>query len=200
MSADNFQRPQLQALTLSDVVQSAQLVRGRANTGSALYPAIKELIDPRFLLNVPSFITIFPDLRLARPGLEWLTARARQLSPGENDEVLRYTRNLLLLRTELMADTDMQSRLGRRLQSISPLSAPVSDPHRQTKHPTEPIGLHQTERSFEALATLYKDTISTLSYRIQIQEKVEHLHDEIIANCIRALLWPVSGSPCCGTR
>ena len=192
MSADSLQRPQLQTLTLSAVVQSAQLVRGLAHTGGAPFPAMKALIDPLFALNAPSFNTIFPDLRLARPGLEWLTARARQLSPGENDEVLRYTRNLFLLRTKLMADTDMQSRLGRRLQSMSPLSAPYSaphlDPHRQTKHSTEPAGLHETERSFEALATLYQDTISTLPYRIQVQGKVEHLQDERIANRIRALL------------
>ncbi len=186
MSADSLQRPQLQTLTLSAVVQSAQLVRALAHTGSAPFPAIKALIDPLFVLNVPSFNIIFPDLRLARPGLEWLTARARQFSPEKNDEVLRYTRNLLLLRTKLMADTDMQSRLGRRLQSISPLSAPYSDLQTQTS--TEPVGLHETERSFEALATLYQDTISTLPFRIQVQGKVEHLQDERIANRIRALL------------
>ncbi len=186
MSADSLQRPQLQTLTLSAVVQSAQLVRGLAHTGSAPFPAMKSLIDPLFALNAPSFNTIFADLRLARPGLEWLTVQARQLRSGENDEVLRYTRNLLLLRTKLMADTDMQSRLGRRLQSISSLSAPYSDPHRRTS--TEPVGLHETERSFEALATLYQDTISTLPFRIQVQGKVEHLQDDRIANRIRALL------------
>ena len=186
MSADSLQNPQLQTLTLSAVVQSAQLVRALAHTGSAPFPAMKSLIDPLFALNAPSFTTIFPDLCLARPGLEWLTVRARQLRPGKNDEVLRYTRNLLLLRTKLMADTDMQSRLGRRLQSISPLSAPYSDPHRQTS--AEPVGLHETERSFEELATLYQDTISTLPFRIQVQGKVEHLQDERIANRIRALL------------
>ena len=186
MSADSLQSPQLQTLTLSAVVQSAQLVRALAHTGSAPFPAIKALIDPLFALNAPSFNTIFPDLRLARPGLEWLTVRARQRRSVENDEVLRYTRNLLLLRTKLMADTDMQSRLGRRLQSISPLSAPYSDPHRQTS--AEPVVLHETERSFEELATLYQDTISTLPFRIQVQGKVEHLQDERIANRIRALL------------
>ncbi len=186
MSADSLQRPQLQTLTLSAVVQSAQLVRGLAHTGSAPFPAMKSLIDPLFALNAPSFNTIFADLRLARPGLEWLTVQARQLRSGENDEVLRYTRNLLLLRTKLMADTDMQSRLSRRLQSISSLSAPYSDPHRRTS--TEPVGLHETERSFEALATLYQDTISTLPFRIQVQGKVEHLQDDRIANRIRALL------------
>jgi high frequency lysogenization protein len=186
MSADSLQRPQLQTLTLSAVVQSAQLVRALAHTGSAPLPAMKALIDPLFSLNALSFNTIFPDLRLARPGLEWLTVRARQRRSVKNDEVLRYTRNLLWLRTKLMADTDMQSRLGRRLQSMSPLSAQYSDPQRQTS--TEPVGLHETERSFEALATLYQDTISTLPFRIQVQGKVEHLQDERIANRIRALL------------
>jgi high frequency lysogenization protein len=186
MSADSLQRPQLQTLTLSAVVQSAQLVRALAHTGSAPLPAMKALIDPLFSLNALSFNTIFPDLRLARPGLEWLTVPARQRRSVKNDEVLRYTRNLLWLRTKLMADTDMQSRLGRRLQSMSPLSAQYSDPQRQTS--TEPVGLHETERSFEALATLYQDTISTLPFRIQVQGKVEHLQDERTANRIRALL------------
>ena len=44
MSADSLQRPQLQTLTLSAVVQSAQLVRGLAHTGSASFPAMKALI------------------------------------------------------------------------------------------------------------------------------------------------------------
>ncbi|MAK94626.1 MAG: lysogenization regulator HflD [Gammaproteobacteria bacterium] len=188
MSADSLQRPQLQTLTLSAVVQSAQLVRGLAHTGSAPFSAMKALIDPLFVLNAPSFTTIFPDLRLARPGLEWLTARPRQFSSGKNDEVLRYTSNLLVLRTKFMADTDMQLRLGRRLQSMSPLSAPNSDSHSQIKHPTELEGANETERSFEALATLYQDTISTLPFRIQVQGKVEHLQDERIVNRIRALL------------
>ncbi len=188
MSADSLQRPQLQTLTLSDVVQSAQLVRGLAHTGSAPFPAMKALIDPLFVLNAPSFTTIFPDLRLTPPGLEWLSARPRQFSSGKNFEVLRYTNNLLVLRTKLLADTDMQSRLGRRLQSISPLSFPYSDPHRQRKHPNEPVRANETERSFEALATLYEDTIRTLPSRIQVQGKVEPLQDERIANRIRAPL------------
>ena len=69
---------------------------------------------------------------------------------------------------------------------MSPLSAPYSGPQRQTS--TEPVGLHETERSFEGLGTLYQDTVSTLPFRIQVQGKVEHLQDERIANRIRALL------------
>ena len=120
MSADSLQRPQLQTLTLSAVVQSAQLVRALAHTGSAPFPAMKALIDPLFALNAPSFNTIFPIF--VPDQSEWLTAGRQR--PVENDEVLRYTRNLLLP-NEAMADTDMQSRLGRRLQSISPLSARI---------------------------------------------------------------------------
>jgi CII-binding regulator of phage lambda lysogenization HflD len=57
MSADSLQSPQLQTLTLSAVVQSAQLVRALAHTGNAPFPAMKALIDPLFALNAPSFNT-----------------------------------------------------------------------------------------------------------------------------------------------
>ena len=184
MSADGLQRSQLQTLSLAAVVHTAQLVRELARTGRAPYPAMKELINSLFLLNAPSFAAVLPDLRLARPGLESLTSRTRQICPEETEEVSRYTRSLLTLRPKLMADTDMQLRLGMRLQSISPLS----DKHWQIEsHPENP-GASETERSFEALATLYQDTISRLSSRIQVQGKVEHLKDKRIANRIRALL------------
>ena len=184
MSADGLQPSQLQTLSLAAVVHTAQLVRELARTGSAPYPAMKGLINSLFLLNAPSFAAVFPDLRLARPGLESLTSWTQQIRPEEKEEVSRYTRSQVKLRPKLIADTDMQSRLGMRLQSISPLS----DPHWQTEIHSENIEPSETERSFKALATLYQDTISTIPYRIQVQGKVEHLKDERIANRIRALL------------
>lgn len=180
MSADGLQRSQL--LTLSAILHMAQLIRELAPTNSTPHPALKGLINPLFLLSPPSFAAIFPDPRLARPGLESPTLRARQVRPGETQEVSRYTRSLLL-RSKLMADTVIQSRLGRRLLAISP----HSDPHWQKKHHSKSVGASETERSFKTLATLYQDTITTLSYRIQVQGKVEHLQDERIVNRIRAL-------------
>ena len=183
MSADGLQRSQLQTLSLAAVVHTVQLVRELART-SAPYPAMNGLINPQFLLNASSFAVIFPDLRLVRPGLESLALRTRQVRPGETEEVTRYTRSKLKLRPKLIADTCMQLRLSTRLQSISPLS----DPHWQIENHSENIGASEIERSFKALATLYRDTIRTLPYRIQVQGKVEHLKDERIANRIRALL------------
>ena len=184
MSADGLQRSQLQTLSLAAVVHPAQLVRELALTGSAPYRAMKGLINSLFLLNAPSFAAIFPDLRLARPGPESLTSRKRQICPEETEEVSRYTRILSMLRPKLMADTDMQSRLGMRLQSISPLSGPPW----QTENHSENPGISETERRFKALATLYQDTISGLPSRIQVKGKVEYLKDERIANWICALL------------
>ena len=184
MSADGLQRWQFQTLSLAAVVHTAQLVRELTRTDSTPYSAVKRFINPLFLLNAPSFASIFPDLRLVRPGLESLTLRPRQVRPGETEEVSRYTRSILKLRPKLIADTYMQLGLSTRLQLISPLS----DPHWQIENHSENIGASEIERSFKALATLYRDTIRTLPYRIQVQGKVEHLKDERIANRIRALL------------
>ena len=130
MSADGLQRSQFQTLSLAAVVHTAQLVRELARTGSAPYPAMKGLINPLFLLNMPSFAAIFPDLRLIRPGLESLTLRTRKVRPGETEEVSRYAISILKLRPKLIADTEIQLRLSMRLQSISPLS----DPHWQIEN------------------------------------------------------------------
>ena len=47
--------------------------------------------------------------------------------------------------------------------------------------------MHQ-DHIFEQLAKLYQDTISTLSYRIQVQGRLENLRNDNIANRIRTLL------------
>ena len=174
MSADGLQRSQLQILSLAGVVRTAHLVRELANTGSAPYLAMKGLIDPLFLLNALSFAAIFPDLRLARPGLKSLTLWTRQIRPGKPEEVSCDTRSLSILRPKLMADNDMQLSLGIRLQSISPLL--VS--HLQTENYLENTVASEAECSFKALAAVYQDTMRRLPYSIQVQEKVEDLKDE----------------------
>jgi high frequency lysogenization protein len=91
---------------------------------------------------------------------------------------------MLVLRNKLMSNNEMQDILHRRLQHINPLiggeETSIED--------SQGAGFSAQERSFQQLAKLYQDTISTLSYRVQVQGKVDFLKDEKVANRIRALL------------
>lgn len=96
-------------------------------------------------------------------------------------EVIRYTHGIMLLRNRLMEDVEMQDTLRRRIQYLDPL------PKRFDEDENSRQSDHQ-ERILQQLANLYQDTISTLSFRIQVQGKIENLKNEQIANRIRALL------------
>jgi len=98
---------------------------------------------------------------------------------------VRCTLGMLLLRNRLTASDEMQNSIRSRLRHIDPLEPlPASDSDAQSRE----AALARQERSFRQLAGLYQDTISTLSYRIQVQGKVEYLKDDDVANKIRALL------------
>ena len=65
--------------------------------------------------------------------------------------------------------------------------APLEFVDAKESDPAQRQLLHQ-DHIFEQLAKLYQDRISTLSYRIQVQGRLENLRNDNIANRIRTLL------------
>ena len=49
-------------------------------------------------------------------------------------------------------------------------------------------GQMRQEQTFEQIATLYQDTISTLNHRIQVQGQVDYLRNDYVSNRVRSLL------------
>lgn len=173
-----------QTLALSAVVHAAQLVRDMAYGGEAPASELEASVNPLLVLSAPDMGGIYTNLAGMERGLNLLEMLFGNQRSQEHAEVVRYTLGMLVLRNKLMSNNEMQETLHRRLQHIDPLFGGAE----AAAEVATSTGFSNQERSFQQLAKLYQDTISTLSYRVQVQGKVDFLKDEKVANRIRALL------------
>jgi len=181
---NELNRWEQQNLALAAVAQCASLVNRIATTGEITQAEYLAAVNPLFALNPDGIGEVYPGAIDLTLGLRTVQAIFSSERGAENNEVVRYTLGMLLLRNRLTARKDMLEQIRQRLTMIEPLQRiPIG-----ADAETESSVLSSQERSCRQLAGLYQDTISTLSYRIQVQGKVEHLKDEQIANQIRALL------------
>lgn len=179
-----FSRWEYQNIALAGVAQCAALVNRIATTGEVPQIELVACINPLLVLDPESNADVYPNVSELSLGLRTLQSIFSSEKAPENNEVVRYTLGMLLLRNRLTADSDMQTRLRDRLAMIEPLAVL---PGAEDPDALDAAQAHQ-DKIFRQLAGLYQDTISTLSYRIQVQGKVEYLKDENVANRIRALL------------
>lgn len=182
--AEELSNWEQQTLALSAVVHAAQLVRDMAYSGEAPALELEATVNPLLVLSAPDMGGIYTNLAGMVRGLHGLEALFGNQRSQQHAEVVRYTLGMLVLRNKLMSNNEMQETLHRRLQHIDPISSHVG----KALADSPDTGFSIQERSFEQLAKLYQDTISTLSYRVQVQGKVDFLKDEQVANRIRALL------------
>ena len=178
-----FSRWEQQNLALAAVIQCATLVRDLACDGDIPQAQLAACINPLVVTSPDSIDDVYPNPGDLARGVSIMQEMFGTERLKEHSEIVRYTLGIILLRGKLMADGDMQDAIHRRLQYLDPIprdELAVVDPDNP--------GFSHQERIFKQLATLYQDTISTLSYRIQVQGKIAHLKTEFTANRIRALL------------
>lgn len=188
-SVAELTRWEWQIVALAAVAQSAALVTKLAVHGNASQTELLASVNPLLVLNPRSESDVYTELGHLNLGLRTLHDIAAQVRAPGHADVVRYTLGMLLLRSKLEARPDMQDRIRSSLQTIQPLT---HIPENAT-----PWRMEQTEKSdeqlrqeltFEQLATLYQDTISTLTPRIHVQGKMDYLQNEFVANRVRALL------------
>jgi len=158
-------------------------VKTLALTGKAPENEIIASINPLLIVDSNSVEDIYPRLSDFNLGLRTIQEIFSNDRRRENVEIARYTLDMLLLRNKLSGSERMQATLRQRLVGINPLEFVDVTESEQAQRQL----LHQ-DHIFEQLAKLYQDTISTLSYRIQVQGKLENLRNDNIANRIRTLL------------
>ena len=140
-------------------------------------------------LNPRSETDIYPNLGHLNLGLRTLDDMLSLGRSPENTSLVRYTWGMLSIRNKLDMNSAMQSNIRDRLQSIQSLLLVPENatPWRMTE--TEKTdGQLQQEQTFEQLATLYQDTISTLSHRIQVHGQEDYLQNDYVSNRVRSLL------------
>lgn len=184
-SVTNFSSWEKQVIALAAIVQSAQLVRDVAIKGILHEEAAVATVNSVLVINPASMDEIYPNLSHLSVGLRCLQEIFGKERLQQHADVIRYTLGMMVLRGKLMSNNTMQERLRTSLVLIDPLILPFQanqgDAAEESPHSL-------AERTFEQLAKLYQDTISTLPYRIQVQGNIEHLKNNRNAIRIRALL------------
>ena len=188
-STAELTRWEWQVVALAAVAQSAALVSKLAVHGNASQTELLASVNPLLALNPSSESDIYPNLGHLNLGLRTLDDMFSQGRSSENASLVRYTLGMLLIRNKLDRNSAIQSNIRDRLQSIQPLLLVPENATPWRMAETEKTeGQLRQEQTFEQLATLYQDTISTLPHRIQAQGQVDYLQNDYVANRVRSLL------------
>ncbi|MDR9468954.1 high frequency lysogenization protein HflD [Marinospirillum sp.] len=170
---NNLDASKRQTVALAGVLQAAQLVHELAGRGLVDQHTFETSISSILVTNPESTEDIYGgDLFNLRPGARAL----RKILLKEKDvhpNIMRYAVGILVLQTKLMKDNAMLTALGERLDAIQAQAQHFSPTH---------------ENVLAALAGLYQDTLSTFSFRVQVQGDPQILQQQGNADKIRALL------------
>ena len=188
-SVTELTRWEWQVIALAAVAQSAALVAKLAAHGNASQTELIASVNPLLALNPSSEADVYPNLGHLNLGLRTLNDMFTQVRSPENVSVIRYTLGMLLLRNKLDASPIMKTNNRNGLQPIQPLLLiPENATPWRLEDAEKTEGQLRQEQTFEQLAALYQDTISTLDHRIQVQGQVDYLQNNYVATRVRSLL------------
>lgn len=178
-----------QTVALAAVAQSAALVAKLAVHGNASQTELLATVNPLLVLNPRNESDVYPNLSHLNLGLRTLGDMFSGARTPENTDLVRYVLGMLLLSNKLQANGAMQEKIRSSLQAAQPLQLIPENatPWRMQEEEQSDEQLRQ-EQTFEQIASLYQDTISTLDHRIQVQGQMDYLQNDFVANRVRSLL------------
>ncbi|NLW04867.1 MAG: high frequency lysogenization protein HflD [Pseudomonadaceae bacterium] len=184
---NNLDYSQRQTLALAGVFQVAQLVSDLATRGLVDQHTFASSIGSILITDPETTADIyggdFFNLRTGATTLRKVLLKDSSIAP----QVLHYAMGILVLNTKLAKNQPMLTAIGQRLDTVKSQAMHFNPTH---------------ENVLAALAGLYQDTLSTLSYRIQVKgnptilqqtgnaDKVRSL---LLAGIRSAMLWSQSG-------
>jgi high frequency lysogenization protein len=161
-------------MALAGIFQATELVRQAANHGTWSGYAADTCLDSLLAIEADTTDEIYGGPDRLRLGVETLVS----ILQGDRRymESLGYAVSIMQLETNFRKKTEMQARIGLELQSISILD--------------EGLELHEIkDLQAQKIAGLYTRTISTISPRIVINGRPQHLQIDRTVNWIRTLLF-----------
>jgi high frequency lysogenization protein len=166
-----------QAIALAAIFQAASLVEQLARTGEIPAPELELLITSLFKQNPDNFDEIYgarPNLQAGYHGIcKLMGSDNAKVKQDIKPDVMRYALSIIHLESRLRKNGHMMNQLGESIQSSV----------RQADH------FHITHESvIGSLADTYKQTLSTLSFRIKVAGNPQILQNSHNANKVRALL------------
>lgn len=167
------QQIEQQTTALAAVVQAAAMVEHLARTGEFKVAESEPLIAALFKQSPETFAEIYGPTRQLSLGFNQLNSILGMSKQRISPDTARYAVSLLHLESKLRKQHAMLNQLGQGIQAAS----------RQSEH----FGLLH-ENTLASLAELYKETLSHLSYRIQVIGNPTYLQNANTANKVRTLL------------
>ncbi len=195
-------------IALAAVAQCAQLVHALAFTGRADQRQIDACIAPLLILNPATIADVYPDVGRFVSGLDFLQKSLTSTGAREYyGEPIKYVLGMTVLQQQLMKVPAMQALIRRRLpllplyqgneqsnirEETEEVCADAGNPAFGESLASTLASTHASNPASQfnlaALATLYQDTISKLTFRIHVKGNIEFLKDPRVAESIRALL------------
>ena len=161
-------------MALAGIFQATELVRQAANHGTWSGYAADTCLDSLLAIDADTVEEIYGDASNLRLGAETLVSVLQ--GDRRHMESLGYAVSIMQLENNFRKKTEMQSLIGLELQSITTID--------------EGLELHEIrDLQAQKIAELYTRTISTLSPRIVINGRPQHLQVDRTVNWIRTLLF-----------
>ena len=161
-------------MALAGIFQATELVRQAANHGTWSGYAADTCLDSLLAIEADTVEEIYGDASNLRLGAETLVSVLQ--GDRRHVESLGYAVSIMQLENNFRKKTKMQSQIGLELQSITTID--------------EGLELHEIrDLQAQKIADLYTRTISTLSPRIVINGRPQHLQVDRTVNWIRTLLF-----------
>ena len=166
-----------QIIALAGIAQAAFLVDQLAQHGLAAQDKLSTCLESLFITNPKSTVEVYGGVNKLRLGLQvleeiFITKENSLKSP----ELMRYLIGMVYLEARLSKQKDM---LGEIADGIA---------GSELENKASNMQLAENPDIINQLARLYQETISTLSFRVQVSGKPQYLKNTAIANTIRAIL------------
>ena len=170
---NNLDYSQRQTLALAGVFQAAHLVHELATRGMVDQHTFETSISSILVTDPDTTADIYSgDFSNLRTGANTLR-KVLQKDDSVDASVLRYAMGILVLNTKAAKSPAMLTAIGQRLDAVKLQAMHFNNTH---------------ENVLAALASIYQDTLSTFSFRIQVQGNPTILQQSGNADKIRALL------------
>ncbi|GAB3381239.1 high frequency lysogenization protein HflD [Spongiibacter taiwanensis] len=161
-------------MALAALIQAVGLVDQVARTGQADPEAMEASIDSLFAFSSDNAEQAFQGVASIEFGLRGLRDLLSGNDYAEKPNILRYAMGVLYLQKKLRKNRDMMDLMASRLQHAAK--------KKEFSNSNDIIGL------CGSLSSIYQDTLSNFSYRLQIRGSAQQLQDSNNAAKIRALL------------
>ena len=161
-------------MALAGIFQATELVRQAANHGTWSGYAADTCLDSLLAIDADNVEEIYGDPSRLRLGAETLVSVLQ--GDRRHMESLGYAVSIMQLENNFRKKAKMQSRIGAELIEIAHIDSDLEE------HEIKDLQARK-------IAALYSETISTLSPRIVVNGRPQHLQIERSVNWIRTLLF-----------